>query len=331
VGNVVFRYAEGEQDIINQLVNEVPDINLLGDNWFGGSTTSTLTVYLPKSDSFLNRVLGEANAIYLENRNTAIINSQLAENELLHAFSHEYAHFHVMDNMAELEMETTDIPEWFHEGVAEAFAHRFAPLPFGDEINEWSVIPFSEMKMRGNHKHSSIGEWYIMSHFTVERLLKKHGEEIINNLIYSTKETGQFSISFFEITGEPLDTYHETLKVDRQFINQMITQFDDEENWDKLKQELIDFDASNGPYYYQADMVYHFLEQIYQNEENWEKALEMLMKRMDYHQSSWLWETASEYASNLSDDEQAIHFANKAKVMAEQGGSYFDRLLNQDD
>jgi hypothetical protein len=175
VGNVVFRYEESEQETINRLLGKVSAINDLGDEWFGGSPASTLTVYLPRSES----ILGKANAIFLQNKNMAIINGQLTDNEMLHALTHEYAHFHMMANMVKLHMEVTDIPEWFQEGVAEAFAHRFAPVPFNDEINEWNVVPFSEMKMRGNHQDFNVGEWYIMSHFTVERLLKDYGEDVI--------------------------------------------------------------------------------------------------------------------------------------------------------
>jgi tetratricopeptide (TPR) repeat protein len=125
-----------------------------------------------------------------------------------------------------------------------------------------------------------------------------------------------------------LHTYHETLKVDNNFINQVITQFDNEDNWDELEQQLLNYDALNGPYYYQADVVYSFLELIYHEEQDWEKALNMLVKQTDYNQSISIWRLASEYAMNIGDQEKAIYYEGKAKEMADQGGSYFDKIFN---
>lgn len=330
VGNIVFQYKENEQETINLLIDKVSEINNLGDEWFGGSNNSTLTVFLPKADSILEKMLGKSNAIFLQNKNIAIINSKLTENEILHALTHEYAHFHMMTNMIELQMEVTDIPEWFHEGVAEAFAHRFAPVPFNQSINQWNVIPFSEMKIRRGHDYSSIGEWYIMSQFTVERLIKDYGEGVILNLIHSTKETESFSLGFFETTGEPLDTYHKILNPDNEFINQVMHQAQDKDNLINIKQSLLDYDNVNGPYYYQADVVYHILESIYVEEQDWEKALSMLKKRMYYNHSSWMWSSASEYALKLNDKEKAFYFAERAKEISEQGDSHFDKIFNSE-
>jgi hypothetical protein len=326
IENIIFRYDESGEESVERLIEEVSGINDLGNKWFGGSTSSTLTIYLTEADSLLERILGKSNAIFLQNKNIAIINGQLTENEMLHALTHEYAHFHMMTNMIELGMEVAAIPDWFHEGTAEAFAHRFAPIPFNEQIYEWNVVPFSEMKLKGNH--SNVGEWYIMSQFTVERLIKNYGEDIILRLLYATKETENFSIGFLNTTKEPLDTYHETLVVDPNFISHVITQFKNEDNWEELERQLLNYDALNSPYYYRAESVYNFLELIYHEQQEWEKALNMLLKQTQYIQSISIWRAASEYAAKIGDEEKVIYYEEKAKEMAELGGSHMDKIFN---
>ncbi|MFN7252408.1 MAG: hypothetical protein ACK4M9_16755 [Anaerobacillus sp.] len=315
VGNIVFRYDKNYYYIIDELEKEVKNINELGNAWFNGETNSSLTVYLPKS--FIARViLKGSNAIFIPKSNIAVLDGRLNEDSLMHALTHEYAHFHMMNKMEDIELSISDVPEWFHEGVAEAFAHRFAPLPFLEAINWWHVIPFSEMKFRGGGSGEVISEWYVMAHFTVEKLLKDHGDHVINSLIELTKETSDFTVSFKSLTGQQLVDYHEWLVVDHQFFEKINALYA-EGDFEKVKTILLQFDYENGPYYLKANSVYFLLENIYVKEEQWAKAIDMVVKSSYYIQYSSSWKDASEYALKLNDKEKAHYFAQKAVDIAD--------------
>ena len=309
VENIIFRYHPGDEENVEKLVNEVSSMNDLGDGWFDGATSTELPVYV--SISRLRHILLKgANAIFLPNNNIIQIDGTLSEKELMHALSHEYAHFHMIHNMESIGLEITEIPAWFHEGVAEAFAHRFAPLPFVYSMGWWDVVPFSEMEMSGGNRES-ITERYIMAQFTVEKLLKVHGENVISNIIVMTHETGDFSQSFFSITGEPLEEYHEWLKVDNDFFEEINKHRNDGTSIE-VKQDLLNYHAEKGPYYYRADNVYTYLQEIYIEEKNWDKAIEMVVNRSYYMEDPWMWKEASEYAIELDDYQLALSYAQKA-------------------
>jgi hypothetical protein len=328
VGNIVFRYDKNYQHIVDEIEKEVKNINELGNSWFNGETNSSLTVYLPKS-FIASVILKGSNAIFIPKSNIAVLDGRLSEDSLIHALTHEYAHFHMMNKIEDIELSISDVPEWFHEGVAEAFAHRFAPLPFVEAINWWHLIPFSEMKFRGGGSGEVISEWYVMAHFTVEKLLKDHGDHVINSLIELTKETSDFTVSFNSLTGQQLEDYHEWLVVDHQFFEEKVEALYVEEDFEKLKEILLQYDYENGPYYFWANRVYSLLENIYVREEQWAKAIDMVVKRSYYIQDPAFWRDASEYALNLDDAETALYFAQKAADNAgEYSEDYFNDWLN---
>jgi hypothetical protein len=327
VGNIVFKYDKNYQHIVDAIEKEVKNINELGDSWFNGGTNSNLTVYLPKS-FIASVILKGSNAIFIPKSNIAVLDGRLSEDALMHALTHEYAHFHMMNKMEDIELSISDVPEWFHEGVAEAFAHRFAPLPFLEAINWWHVIPFSEMKFRGGGSGEVISEWYVMGHFTVEKLLKDHGDHVINSLIELTKETSDFTVSFKSLTGQQLEKYHEWLVVDHQFFEEIDVMYA-EGDFEKVKTILLQYDHENGPYYLKANLVYFLLENIYVREDQWAKAIDMVVKSSYYIQYSSSWKDASEYALNLDDAKTAIYFARKAADNADvYSEDYFTDWLN---
>lgn len=327
VENITFRYDDSYKSVIEDLEKEVRTINELGNRWFDGETNSTLTVYIPKS-FIANYLLQGSNAIFFPKSNIAILDGRISEDNLLHAFTHEYAHFHMMNKMDNEGLQISDVPDWFHEGIAEAFAHRFAPVPFVEAIDWWDVKPFHEMEFKGVESGEVISERYIMAHFSVEKLIKEHGENVINSLIERTKENRDFTGSFNSLTGQQLEEYHEWLLVNHQFFEKIDAMYADGD-YEKLKKILIQYDDNNGPYYYRANNVYSLLRDIYVREEKWDKAINVIVKSSYYSQHSALWKEASEYALKLDDVEKALYFAQKAVDTTDEfSEDYFSEWLD---
>lgn len=301
-------YDSDHEEVANELAFEVASFQELGAEWFGESDLPQLEVFITNEGKLPHPLLLNRNGLYLPHSNIIMINGGLSSEERVHALSHEYAHYYLMNSMDQ-EMLITDLPNWFHEGVAEAFAHRFAPLPFYEAIGSWDVMPFSEMDMKG----PGASERYVMAQFTVEKLLEEHGVEVISELITQTKEQGTFEKGFMYITEQPLSGYHKWLIPDEEFLKEASAKLEEGYNRKQLEKELLSFEQSKGPYFYKAPSVYSILDTIYVEEENWEAASSTMLKRMNYMRHfPGEWKMLSEYALNMGDTDQAIEYAEHA-------------------
>ncbi|MCA0987203.1 hypothetical protein [Guptibacillus algicola] len=313
VDGIELTYDNVQKELANELANEIEAFEELGIAWFGENDLPQLEVIVTKQGKLPHPILLNRNGLYLPKSNVIVINGELSAEERVHALSHEYAHYYLMNSMSQ-EMAITDLPDWFHEGVAEAFAHRFAPLPFYEAIGNWDVVPYAEMVMKG----PGASERYVMAQFTVEKLLEDHGEQVISKIITQTKEQGSFEEGFMEITKQPLSGYHEWLIPDKEFLKEASAKLEEGYNRKQLEKELNVFEQSKGPYFYEAPSIYYILNTIYVEEENWKAASSTMLKRMNYiRHFPGEWKMLSEYASNMGDTDRAIEYAEHAVALTD--------------
>ncbi|WP_270181069.1 hypothetical protein [Alkalihalobacillus sp. CinArs1] len=323
-GNMVLTYDSEQKEVANELAEEIEGFQELGVAWFGESDLPQLEVILTKQGKLPHPILLHRNGLYLSLSNIILINGELSKEERVHALSHEYAHYYLM-NSIDKEMEITDLPDWFHEGVSEAFAHRFAPLPFYEAIGSWDVVPVAEMDMKG----PGASERYVMAQFIVEKLLEDHGEQVVSKLI--AEEQGSFEKKLTEITKQPLSDTHKWLIRNEEIYEETPAKLAEGYDRNLLKKELLEFEETKGPYYFEAPFIYSTLETIYTDEQNWEAAISVGLKRMNYVPSSYSdWKILSEYASNMGDTVLAIEYGKRGLAMTDsRSRASFEKWLEE--
>ncbi|KMM39305.1 ImmA/IrrE family metallo-endopeptidase [Guptibacillus hwajinpoensis] len=327
IGNVELRFDESQKDVAFSLADQIPDFDQLSKEWFGDLSIPELEVFVIKQGKLPYPIVRNANGLFFPFTNIIAINSSLPEEERVHALAHEFAHFYLQSYLEQQNVKETDLPDWFHEGVAEAFAHRFAPLPFYEAIHMWKVVPYSEMDM--NNQAFGTSERYIMAHFTVEQLLANHGTGVLRDLINGTKVRDSFSKSFTVVTDEKLSSYHTFLERNEEFMNNMSEKLVSGGKDNEVKQKLLKYDNEQGPYYYEAPSVYRLLQSIYKQEQNWDGAISLFLKERQYLRATpFEWKEASEFALQLEDYDRAKKYARKAVVLADgSDGKEFEEWL----
>nr|WP_286170719.1 ImmA/IrrE family metallo-endopeptidase [Bacillus sp. NTK071] len=317
IGTVELKFDESQEDVAVSLGDQIADFDQLGKDWLGELSTTEPEVFIIKQGQFPDPILRNANGLFFPNTNIIAINGSLPVEERVHAFAHEYAHFYLNSYIEQQNLKATDLPDWFHEGVAEAFAHRFAPLPFYEAITMWEVVPFSEMDMKDQSAGTT--ERYIMAQFTVEKLLANHGDQVIAKLITETKEKDSFSKSFTAVTSQKLSSYHKYLERNMEFIENMEADIASGGKDSKVKQELLNYDDEQGPYYYDAPSVYSVLQRMYEKEHKWGEAISLFLKQRKYVRASpFEWKEASEYAFYMEDYERSEKYAEKAVSLTDE-------------
>lgn len=296
--------------LIEEITSEATD---LGRQWFGEiDLTAPLEIF----------ILGEEDTArypelfgggFLDNKNRILIKSSLEENAFLNIYVHEFAHYLINEYSKSIDMSTSDLPDWFHEGVASSFAHRISANPLLLRNLNYEVSTFMDMKF--NFKTDDIESEYLLSQYGIEYLIHHHDDGVISTIIDRTHELGSFSKSFEEVTNLKLADYHNQFEEDWDLI------FETEElvnsgAVDEAEKTILLFLEEKGDYFNGASSLFQMLADIYIQQERYEEALSIQEKRLIYENNPQVFRTLAEIAIH-EDIDIAVTYAEKAVEVAE--------------
>lgn len=317
IDNVTLYFSDDSQEKTEDIIAIYNELNTLGLKIFSNNSLPKLSVFIVKSNLATNILLKNGNGIYYPEANMIILRRDSDKNSFNHSFTHEYTHFLMVNYLKEVGIKENEIPLWFHEGVAEMFAHKFSPLPFNESINSWESVPLNELWPNSSKEAIVDSKSYIISHFAVERLIKLKGINVVNDLIHNTKVTGDFNKTFKDTTMFDLDNFHLWLIPDQNFIDRMTELVESNSYNDITKEQLEEYDKSKLPYYFEAPIIYNLLEKIYIKEAAWDKAIKVVLERMNYYPTTSVeWNIISNYAYKHGNLSLAIQYAEKAVALS---------------
>ncbi len=308
-------YQDADQAEI--LTNVLPEIQLNTDEWFSHEHEDMLHVVITRESRWPHLFLAAANGVYFPSQAKVFLDGSLEEDELVYGFSHEYLHHVMFDLLKSDGADPTSVPNWFHEGVAEAFAYQFAQLPFSDSMNWWDVVPYEDMRMDRGVNPAIQTERYRISHFTVEKMKADEGSDVVGNIVRDVASGARFEEAFEQHTGETLSTYHTHFKSEVEKIMTLGEMRFTAEKAETIK-ALHAFDDAQPPYYYAANTVYDYLNELYYEEGDWQNALEMRLKSAAYVQDHFVWRDIAELSLKTDELEKAERYAQKALVAADE-------------
>jgi hypothetical protein len=114
---------------------------------------------------------------------------------------HEYAHYTTFMKIAEAETFGDLFPTWFLEGIAEYVANDKTEVDIG--LIPYEAQPLEDISWDNDFhevRYDGISEPYLQSYFTVNYLIQEYGINVVNELIYKTKETEDFYEALEQVT-----------------------------------------------------------------------------------------------------------------------------------
>ena len=306
-------YDGSEEDKVNKLVNITDTILITAITWFGefDKPKEKLKIFLIHKNDQPHSGLKDGYGNYFPEYHLMFINSDLDEDQLINTFSHEFAHYIMGEYLNEHNMESYDIPVWYHEGVAEAFAHQIKTIPFLTDVSGGRIQPlmeFSQSKMTR--------EDYLLSHFAIENIINENDESIITELIRMAKEGNDFTTAFNKLTGYDLDTYHQLFEVDIDQLTDMVSKAEtlNESEAEKL---ILDYIATKGRYFNEAPTLLYALSNIYIRQGRFDEALKTYEEVILYEKSPAIYAQLSEIALKV-DRKKALKYATEALELAKE-------------
>jgi hypothetical protein len=121
---------------------------------------------------------------------------------------HEYAHYATFIKITEAETYGGLFPTWFLEGIAEYVANDKTEVDIG--LIPYETQPLEEISWDDDFhevRHAGISEPYLQSYYTVNYLIQEYGINVVNELMYKTKETEDFYIALEQLTGKPVAVF----------------------------------------------------------------------------------------------------------------------------
>ncbi|MGE6204386.1 collagenase [Guptibacillus hwajinpoensis] len=125
---------------------------------------------------------------------------------------HEFAHY-ALDRKVESTTPGLDpYPLWFQEGVAEYIANDQTIV----EASDFELVNYDQLKSYQQWKTARKQDGtdvYDQSYFTIKFLIDESGENVIEDIINATSNSGDFKRSLEDVTGLRYDTLLKRLKI----------------------------------------------------------------------------------------------------------------------
>ncbi|WP_312097325.1 collagenase [Niallia sp.] len=221
IGSITFKYNEQEDhsNVINEALQSLKEQEKLFMELFGKDRNNPIAIVLIEDPSVLQKLFGitddgyvagyyidEKKSIYL-----AVPHNAEEMQVFKESIVHEYTHHLISSTLESAGLKTSDIPVWFHEGLA-AYVERKDNGITMEEIQVTENASFEELETHKQwNKHlNSPFDPYLQSRLLVGLLIKKEGTSVIPKLMEACKDNN-FSNAFEQITGQPLKSYETEL------------------------------------------------------------------------------------------------------------------------
>lgn len=207
--NKIF-YTEEQESIIELIKEYINEANKKNKNIFGNFDLSTLSIKLDYDKNVFHKrgnnykvggyYLVDANSMYLSVEDPYI--DVLKGYDLLYDFDfketflHEYTHHIVYEFMEKNNIDESEVPIWFIEGISEYVGN------LGNSLYEPQKIIEFEKLTDYNNWNESISEVdvYTQSNYAVSKIANQNGNIAIKNILLNIKNMN-FNEAFKKVTG----------------------------------------------------------------------------------------------------------------------------------
>ncbi|MCM3744310.1 collagenase [Sporosarcina luteola] len=113
---------------------------------------------------------------------------------------HEYTHYVFTQKLSELEINYSDIPLWFSEGIAEYIGMNGMEAP--NTLSK--IVPLNELTTHeqwNNYRTDPLYDIYLQSNLAIQFLINEYGSDVINKILFQTQMKGDFEVGFQSVTG----------------------------------------------------------------------------------------------------------------------------------
>ncbi|RDU37908.1 hypothetical protein DRW41_08850 [Neobacillus piezotolerans] len=235
VGHVTFKYKNNNEktsvafDAVLSTLNE--NQSLLKE-LFGKNLNSPLSIVLANdlsklNDRFGNLAEGHIAGYYVAEKSSIYIATPKDETELKQfkqTIVHEYTHHLISSTLKNSSVRFSDLPVWFHEGLAEYVERKNQGIT-SDDIEETETVGFKELgthKQWDKHLRSPYNP-YLQSSVLIGLLVKNKGAAAINKIIEGCKKDDFYAV-FEKEAGQSFSSYEfETMKKLKEFPLKIIT------------------------------------------------------------------------------------------------------------
>lgn len=326
--NKIF-YTEEQESIIELIKEYINEANKKNKNIFGNFDLSTLSIKLDYDKNVFHKrgnnykvggyYLVDANSMYLSVEDPYI--DVLKGYDLLYDFDfketflHEYTHHVVYEFMEKNNIDESEVPIWFIEGISEYVGN------LGNSLYEpQKIIEFEKLTDYDNWNESiSEVDVYTQSNYAVSKIANQNGNIAIKNILLNIKNMN-FNEAFKKVTGTEFKEFEYNFIKDfnNGFIeyNDLVQYIDDYNINDETRVKCYE------KYLEKNNIIsaYETLANIYANRlNNYEKAKATLKKCIENNPSS---PEAWRYLALLYDEKGE-------KSLAEEAFNKEKELLNK--
>ncbi|WP_371018003.1 collagenase [Pseudalkalibacillus sp. JSM 102089] len=125
---------------------------------------------------------------------------------------HEYTHYALDQKVADTPLGLDKYPLWFQEGIAEYISNDQTTI----EVSDFKLLTYDQLRSHEQWaaaREQKETDVYDQSYFTIKFLIDEQGEEVIEEIIDSTNDSGDFKESFADVTGLDYDRLYEKLEI----------------------------------------------------------------------------------------------------------------------
>ncbi|WP_273833620.1 collagenase [Guptibacillus sedimenti] len=125
---------------------------------------------------------------------------------------HEFTHYTFDRKVEGTKTPMNQYPLWFQEGVADYIANDRTIV----EASDFEFVTYDQLRSYEQWKTARKQDGtdvYDQSYFTIKFLIDKNGENVIEDIIDATSNSGDFKKSFEDVTGLRYDTMLKRLKI----------------------------------------------------------------------------------------------------------------------
>lgn len=207
--NKIF-YTEEQESIIELIKEYINEANKKNKNIFGNFDLSTLSIKLDYDKNVFHKrgnnykvggyYLVDANSMYLsvEDPYMDVLRGYdlLYDFDFKETFLHEYTHHVVYEFMEKNNIDESEVPIWFIEGISEYVSN------LGNSLYEPQKIIEFEKLTDYNNWNESISEVdvYTQSNYAVSKIANQNGNIAIKNILLNIKNMN-FNEAFKKVTG----------------------------------------------------------------------------------------------------------------------------------
>lgn len=218
---IKFHVKQVDDKRIQQLIDTIPAIQSEQQKFFPDfSLDSELNVYIiDQNDSTFLPFFKESeeyeNVAYYNLSNESIYISGELDN-ITNSFVHEYMHYYMHQFSKTVNVNSTHLPIWFIEGLANSFEVNVTKT-IPSNIGSFEVMPFNELKKITKENLNTI---YAQGMYAILSLIERQDIGIIQTILTDAQDNS-FNKAFTTATSVDLTTYHEAFALDDELLKQL--------------------------------------------------------------------------------------------------------------